>query len=147
MIAFFWKGVKEMLLQIGFLEKMKFTWANKEVQSCSKPFSFPIIRINRFNPFDSIPLATWVLKFHAIRKGKLCKICCISLQEFCKVILLWSLEISKRMIANGTESSGLNLFSIKGISETIFFWVNNIFISETRFRAPLYYLKKLSFLQ
>ena len=53
------------------------------------------------------------------------------LQEIFKVILFWCHEISKRRIANGTESNGLNLFSrIKGIMEQ---GLGNLFTTSRSF--------------
>ena len=105
-------------------------WDLLEVMRCLKPCSTILfIRKNKFNPFDSAPSATLHFEISWPQKRtSVCRIFCrisnaicstddrtsrslFSAKKFCKLILFWCHEILKRMIANVTESNGLNLFS------------------------------------
>ena len=49
--------LKEMMLEIGFIEERRTTWGNKEVPKIFF-YNFLYSRKLRFNPFDSVLLAT-----------------------------------------------------------------------------------------
>ena len=49
--------LKEILLEISFIEEIRTTPGNKEVLQTFFP-QFPLFAKIRFNPFDSVPLAT-----------------------------------------------------------------------------------------
>ena len=56
--------------------------------------------------------------------------CSILCKKFCKVILFWCHESSRRRVTNGTELNGLNLFSrIRWIVEL---GLRRVFIAEGR---------------
>ena len=53
-----WRIIKEILLEIGFIQDMRTTWCNREVPLGPNLFpQFPLFAKIRFNPFDSVPLA------------------------------------------------------------------------------------------
>ena len=45
-----------MLHDIVFMEEMRTTWGNKKYPKLC--FTIPLFYVNRFNPFDSVPVAT-----------------------------------------------------------------------------------------
>ena len=103
--------------EIGFIEEMRTTWGDKEVPHTLFHYSF--ICENTFNPFNSVIGNPAVPTFkHNIRKGWLCKNSCrisnialLILQEILRChSFLMSQNFRKRLVANGTESTRLNIF-------------------------------------
>ena len=52
-----YQSFKEILLEIGVIEKMRTTWGNKEVPQNFFPH-FPLFMTIRFNPFDTVSFVT-----------------------------------------------------------------------------------------
>ena len=88
-------------------------------------YAIPLIREDRFDPFESAPLATlrFEISFHQKRMTlqnflqiKNAMFVILFCKKFSKVVVFCCQEISKGRVADGTESNGINLFSrIRGI--------------------------------